>query len=355
MAGLNTGVEVKAPGPRQSYDGPLGGFGWAMSWLDYVAYSIERGVVVVAMLTMVTVEFVYILYENVNTQRLVLQNWSSGTQGAGFPIGLLLLVAFIGLLMAAIVQNTALGKLSDGSPRPAGHRAAATLVLLGGVIGLSALSILVGLERSWVFYVVVVLLVGAGVVGDFWQRGKRQVAGWLVLGWAAALYAAANAPSGYSWADDYALFLLMWMGFLGGSMATRQRMHIRLDVARKFCPRGGLHIFNAVSDLIAASFTGVLVYLSYLYLFKPGIGRYYAYTAPGELPDWLLVGAIPMSLLLIMTRFAGRAVVEIAMGPKPPEGEEGEGGEGVESGDDVAGDAASEGGDDAEGSKEVAS
>ncbi len=318
MAGISAGIEVKPPGTRQDYTGPLGDLGWGLAWVDYAVYSVERLIVVLAMVVMSLIEAVYILYENVNSQRLALRNWSEGQEGASFPIGLLVLIAFIGALIWAAVSNTWVGRNPDGVSRPMPTRLLAFGLAMAGSGILAVLTVWLGLERSWVFYMIITALIGTGSVVWFWSQCQRREMIFTAVATGVMILVASKTPSGYSWADDYALFLLMWTGFLGASMATREAMHIRMDVMRKFCPPHLLPYFNAASYGTAAAFTGVLCFLGYRYIFAPETGRFYAITSPGEIPDWLLIAAIPVALLLIAARFLGRAVLAI-ISPPPPE------------------------------------
>lgn len=306
MAGISAEVEIQSPGPREAWDGPLGGFGWAMAWLDYAVYTCEKAIVVLAMAIMVVIEFVYIVYENINTQRIDLNRWMEGAEGVEFPTGLPVLLLCVAGLVFALVGHTRLGRVAPDVLRPLWQRLGVTTLIVAALVGLSALSITV--EHSSTFYLLLTTLLVAPMAFSFFARGKtRTGVGVSVVG-VVLLGLSANVPEGYSWADDYALFMLMWMGFLGASMATKERSHIRLDFARKFCPRPLLPWFTALSDLAAASFVSLVGYFGYLYMFRPVVGRWYATSVPGELPDWVSVLAIPVAVVIIAARFLGRAV-----------------------------------------------
>lgn len=112
-------------------------------------------------------------------------------------------------------------------------------------------------------------------------------------------------PAGYSWAQNFALFLLLWTAFIGASMATYQQRHLAIDAVRKIIPARLLPLFNGLSHLLAGLVTAAFIYLAWLY-FMLRLGQAHA---PGEIPAWLKVLAIPVSLTLVTLRFFGHALV----------------------------------------------
>ena len=58
--------------------------------------------------------------------------------------------------------------------------------------------------------------------------------------------------SGTLWGDIAARYLVMWVGFLGAYLATREDRHLRIDVLTRFLKPKVRLWFNAFSDLFAA-------------------------------------------------------------------------------------------------------
>ncbi len=325
MAGpLDAGGEVRPPGPREAWDGPLGGAGWALAWIDYGIYSLEHALVVISLITMTLIEFVYILSVYVIEQSITLKRFQDPAMDAEIPWAALVLLGFLTVLLFSVVNNTILGRApateaeEEGALRPLPLRIGATVGLLGAVMGFASLTRV--LETSGSFYLLFVLMVMGPTLAYFWKLGKQSTTAVLGLVTLVMMYLAWTAPEGFSWADKRALFLLLWVGFLGASMAARQGRHIKLDIARKICPARLLHVLNGLSYLVASAFTGFLVYLGYIYMFNPDYGRFWARTIPGEIPDWLIVAAIPVSFLMISARFLARSV-RAFMGYDKPEPE----------------------------------
>jgi TRAP-type C4-dicarboxylate transport system permease small subunit len=121
-----------------------------------------------------------------------------------------------------------------------------------------------------------------------------------------------NVNEGYSWAQDISKILIMWVGFVGASMATRDHKHIRIDFVRKLVPQGRLSQYNALSHLVTLAFCLMLLVLATWYLldrFKMG-----AKLGAIDLPIWSLVLPVPLSLLVMVLRFSGRLVVAVRGG-----------------------------------------
>jgi TRAP-type C4-dicarboxylate transport system permease small subunit len=185
-------------------------------------------------------------------------------------------------------------------------------VILGVTVGAGALTLALGGENSsWLYVLVVIGLLGP-VTWSLFKRGRTKDAVGLSIGIAVGLVAAFTLiPEGFSWADKRALFMLLWSSFIGASMAAKLGRHLKIDLTRKMCPPRFLKYFNAASYGTAALFTGSLVFISAIYMFHEDYGRFWARTIPGEIPDWLLVLAIPLAFTIIALRFGARGLTAL--------------------------------------------
>lgn len=120
------------------------------------------------------------------------------------------------------------------------------------------------------------------------------------------LYLSFKVGSGYSWGPQISLVLLLWMAFIGASMATYARKHLTIDAIRKVIPTRFERAFNALSFMLAAVVTTAFYLLSYHYLLK----RLGDVPEPGNIPDWVKVASIPVAFGLITLRFGCYAIAE---------------------------------------------
>lgn len=111
---------------------------------------------------------------------------------------------------------------------------------------------------------------------------------------------------GYSWAQDLSKILIMWVGFVGASMATHERKHIRIDFVRKAIPERFRSYYNGVGHLVTVVFCALLLVLASWYLFDRL--RMGATLASIDLKVWLLVLPIPLALAVMVVRFSARMV-----------------------------------------------
>lgn len=128
----------------------------------------------------------------------------------------------------------------------------------------------------------------------------------IVIAWAVFIHLSLKLGTGYSWGPQISLVLLLWMAFMGASMATYARKHLTIDAIRKILPERFERAFNAVSLLVAAAITAAFFLLSYHYLLK----RMGDVPEPGNIPDWVKVASIPVAFGLITVRFTCYAVAE---------------------------------------------
>lgn len=139
-----------------------------------------------------------------------------------------------------------------------------------------------------------------------WSVGRVVAVLTVLIAWAGFLYLSTKVGTGYSWGPQISLVLLLWMAFMGASMATYARKHLTIDAIRKVLPARFERAFNALSLLVAAAITAAFFLLSYHYLLK----RMGDVPEPGNIPDWMKVAAIPVSFGLITVRFTCYAIAE---------------------------------------------
>ncbi len=295
-----------------------------LSKLNSQVFKIETTIVVSALILMSVFVFTDVAYQ------------FAVTVGKS---GLLVyaILGFIGLMGYAAVPG------SENAPTPPFARTIVALftILLSGVFGYALLN----LESATIYRVILVLFAIPVALHIKANHGTGRFA-FFIVAMIFSFIIFGDLPKGFSWAQSYSLVLLLWVGFLGASIAAMQRRHLRVDLTRKLCPPKYLALFNAVSYFAAALFTSIIVYLGFIYLFghdssylKPineapswmpasfqatlvndfplkedaGVFRrmvqvFYASSEPGELPDWLKAGAVPISMFLIAVRFLGHSI-----------------------------------------------
>ncbi len=281
--------------------------------IDDTVYAVERAVVTGALLLMSGVVCLNILFQFLAAERAAWRLASAGDESwlTLWPIPMV--AAFVFVLARAGYSASSWGR--NNAPMANGLAALT-------VASLSILCMMMLLLPSHVVCALLAFKFGVWTIVAQLDRPRplgspafgtptRVAVAFASVGTVAATAGAwAFVPEGYTWAQKLALFLLLWIAFIGASMATHDGSHLRVDAVRKAMPARLLPYYNAASFLVAALFTAAFLYLSYLYL----LDRLVEETAPGEIPDWLKVLSIPVSLAFVTIRFTGRSIGALLTG-----------------------------------------
>ncbi len=136
------------------------------------------------------------------------------------------------------------------------------------------------------------------------------------LGVACALALAIKAvlwavPNGIVWGPVVSLCAMLWVGFLGGSIATYEKRHLALEMGDKLWPAAVLPFVRAFAMLVTAAFCGFLLSLSVVSLMDHYAGWQVNHLAgnlmPTELPKWVVFLIFPYTFGVMMLRFVGAA------------------------------------------------
>lgn len=149
--------------------------------------------------------------------------------------------------------------------------------------------------------VVLVIFLGSMVILAFLQVVLRNVFG-----------------TGLVWADTLVRHLLLWAGFVGGSVAAFEGRHISIDALSKYLPQRWKNIAGVITSLFGA----VVCY------FLANAGLTFVRSemeAGGEflfgLPAYVAMVIIPIGYVLIALHFLLKAVEDAADAVHPgPEG-----------------------------------
>ncbi|MBX7117167.1 MAG: TRAP transporter small permease [Myxococcaceae bacterium] len=121
------------------------------------------------------------------------------------------------------------------------------------------------------------------------------------------------APNGLVWAQTFALCAMLWVGFLGASMAAHGNSHLTLEIM-EFVWKGKVKAnIGRAGALAAAAFTGTLGYLCFLHVVfhyrgfveSDGVsGRFEGF----EAPRYVVYAVLPLTMWLMTLRYVGHAI-----------------------------------------------
>ncbi|MDF1564944.1 MAG: TRAP transporter small permease subunit [Deltaproteobacteria bacterium] len=121
-------------------------------------------------------------------------------------------------------------------------------------------------------------------------------------------------PNGVVWAQALAMILTLWVGFVGASMCTFDGRHLRVEAADRLWSPGARRVVTTLANLFTAA--AVLALFALSLSFIGGHWESWIQTdgygglvdgLPG-VPQWAAFGVLPLTFLIMGTRFLTAAV-----------------------------------------------
>lgn len=110
---------------------------------------------------------------------------------------------------------------------------------------------------------------------------------------------------GLPWSESLVRYLVLWVGFIGASLAAREGRHITIEVIKLRPSAGGRRYLAAVSQLCAVVVCTLMTWAAVKFVRDDAqIGtRTFL-----ELPTWILETIIPATFAIMSLRFLLRAI-----------------------------------------------
>jgi TRAP-type C4-dicarboxylate transport system permease small subunit len=157
------------------------------------------------------------------------------------------------------------------------------------------------------------------VVGGLRLRGQQGAKTWgIAIAIVLACWGALKAflfliPNGLVWSQTLGLVLMLWVGVIGASMATREHRHLALDLGSKLWPKSMLPKVQGLGNLVTALFCLALALLACVSLrdhFRDwsdtdGAGGAFPALA---IPKWIAFAGVPIGFFLMTARFFAQAL-----------------------------------------------
>ncbi len=106
---------------------------------------------------------------------------------------------------------------------------------------------------------------------------------------------------GFVWADDLLRHIVLWVGFIGASIATKKNKHINIDIFSRTLPLKIKPFFESIL-LIFSSFISFLLFLAGVSFTKME-REFMEMSVTLKLPLWILMLIIPIGFLSMSIRF----------------------------------------------------
>lgn len=110
---------------------------------------------------------------------------------------------------------------------------------------------------------------------------------------------------GLLWADTFLRQLVLWVGFLGASLAVREKRHIAIDFIPNFLPERWLKPLQVVVDFSTGMISLFLLIAAWNFLqYEKESGSILFL----DIPVWIFQTILPFSLGVIAIRFLFRSL-----------------------------------------------
>lgn len=106
--------------------------------------------------------------------------------------------------------------------------------------------------------------------------------------------------SGLLWIDPLLRVLVLWLGLLGATVATRDNKHIRIDLLSRYFAEKTHHLIELVAGQVSAWTCLIIAWFGMRWIgldYADGIRSF------GGIPAWMLEVIVPLSFALIGLRF----------------------------------------------------
>ena len=106
--------------------------------------------------------------------------------------------------------------------------------------------------------------------------------------------------TGLFWADPLNRHLVLWVGFLGASLATKRGKHITIDVLSRVIPASLKPFVDLIINIFGTIISAILADAAFEYI---GMEKEMRTTLFLNIPTWVVLGIVPAGFVLIAARF----------------------------------------------------
>jgi C4-dicarboxylate transporter, DctQ subunit len=101
-----------------------------------------------------------------------------------------------------------------------------------------------------------------------------------------------NAP--FSWSGEVAVFLLIWISFIGGSLGLKYRSQAAVTLLIDYCPQKVRFWMIVTSQLFIIIFLVLILFYTYTWIVSDGVA--FQKSTALLLPMWIPYSAVPVGL-----------------------------------------------------------
>jgi TRAP-type C4-dicarboxylate transport system permease small subunit len=122
---------------------------------------------------------------------------------------------------------------------------------------------------------------------------------------------------GLFWGEEFLQHVVLWLGFLGASLATREQRHLRIDLLSHVLPPAWQRYLSLVTNLAALLVCGLLTQASWTFVHME---RAAGTRLPFGVATWMAQSIVPFGFLTMAWRFALRLLLILQQLRQPEAG-----------------------------------
>jgi TRAP-type C4-dicarboxylate transport system permease small subunit len=111
--------------------------------------------------------------------------------------------------------------------------------------------------------------------------------------------------TGLDWGDSLLRNLVLWIGFIGATLATREGKHIHIDVISRWLPSLGKNVVTLITQLFSFLICCLLTYAALKFIkneIEMGNKTFL------NIPAWIPAMILPLTFILMSFRFGLRSL-----------------------------------------------
>jgi C4-dicarboxylate transporter DctQ subunit len=116
--------------------------------------------------------------------------------------------------------------------------------------------------------------------------------------------------TGITWADPLVRNLVLWVGFVGAAIATREGKHITIDVLPQWVPQQVKAIIGIIIQLFAAFICGLLTFAAVKFVRNEAIMGSITFMG---VPAWVPQLILPITFGIMALRFCLLALKDLSI------------------------------------------
>jgi C4-dicarboxylate transporter DctQ subunit len=115
--------------------------------------------------------------------------------------------------------------------------------------------------------------------------------------------------TGLDWGDSLVRNLVLWIGFIGATLATKEGKHINIDVVSRWLPSLGKNIVTLITHLFSFFVCGGLTYAALKFIRNEVQMENRTFL---DIPAWVPELILPVTFILMTFRFGLRSLKNLS-------------------------------------------